>query len=64
MRGFWSRFFGRECDHRSVLVVTSVGVRRSICENCGHLSFEFLEMIETRESVSRAGGDLPRVEGF
>ena len=65
MRGLWSRFFGRECQHKHVLVVTSVGVRRSICEDCGHISFTFQEMISPPEPVTKGGGgDLLRAEGF
>jgi hypothetical protein len=65
MRGIWSRLFGRECEHQHVLVVTSVGVRRSICEDCGHISFTFGEMIKAPEPVSDLEGEaLPRAGGF
>lgn len=65
MRRLWTRFFGRECDHQHVLVVTSVGVRRSICEQCGHISFTFQEMIQTPATAAKAEEqDLPQAEGF
>lgn len=65
MRRMWSRFFWRECEHPHVLVVTSVGVRRSICEDCGHISFTIRETIQPTTPVAKArGGDLPRAEGF
>ena len=66
MRGFWSRLFNRQCEHPHVLVVTSVGVRRSICEDCGHISFTIREMIQptTPLAKTRGGDDLPQAEGF
>ena len=39
MSSFWRRLSGRPCPHESTLVVTSVGVRRAVCEKCGHISF-------------------------
>lgn len=40
MRRKLNRIFRPDCDHEQTLVVSSVGVRRSVCETCGHISFE------------------------
>lgn len=40
MSRVWNRLTGRPCQHESTLVVSSVGVRRAVCESCGHVSFE------------------------
>jgi hypothetical protein len=41
-------------------------VRRSICEDCGHISFTIREMIQPTTPVAktRGGDDLPQAEGF
>ena len=66
MKKLWARFLGRPCEHKHLLVVTSVGVRRSICEDCGHISFTIREPVQrtTPASVARTDPDLSRVEGF
>ncbi|MGH3650768.1 MAG: hypothetical protein ACRDU9_08675 [Acidimicrobiia bacterium] len=46
MAGIWKRMFG-DCEHPHTLVVTSVGVRRTVCESCGHISFKM-----TKDQVS------------
>ncbi len=33
------KLFGSECSHESTIVISSVGVRRTVCEACGHISF-------------------------
>ena len=40
MRQVWRKVFGGPCDHKHTVVVSSVGVRRTVCESCGHMSFE------------------------
>ena len=35
-----------QCRHESVLAVTASGVRRAICETCGHISVRFLTEME------------------
>jgi hypothetical protein len=40
MRGIWNQLFGGKCEHINNLVVTSVGVTRTVCEQCGRISFE------------------------
>lgn len=39
MRRIWNRLLGEPCEHEHKIVVTSVGVQRSVCEACGHISF-------------------------
>lgn len=36
--------FGRECQHSETIVVRTVGVERTICEACGHISFTMSSM--------------------
>jgi len=49
-----SRMFRSECDHEDTLVVSSVGVRRIVCETCGHISFEMSpEMGRARRDLAR-----------
>lgn len=35
-----------QCPHETVLAVTASGVRRAICETCGHISVRFLTEME------------------
>ncbi|MFP4074690.1 MAG: hypothetical protein ACLFVZ_11700 [Actinomycetota bacterium] len=30
------------CEHQHTLVVTSVGIRRKVCDDCGHISFSIV----------------------
>ncbi|HXV71593.1 MAG TPA: hypothetical protein VEB69_09345 [Acidimicrobiia bacterium] len=39
MSSIWRRLSGKPCSHEQSLIVTSVGVRRIVCEQCGHISF-------------------------
>lgn len=66
MRRIWNRLFGSECSHSETLIIRSVGVQRTVCEECGHLSFSMapamalvvdgpLEDVET---------ELPRAAGL
>jgi hypothetical protein len=32
--------FGSDCQHENTLVISSVGISRTVCESCGHISFE------------------------
>jgi hypothetical protein len=46
--------FRSDCDHEETLVVSSVGVHRTVCEKCGHLSFEISpDLGRTQRSLSR-----------
>lgn len=49
MRRIWKSLVGSECQHPHTLVVTSVGVRRIVCESCGHISFK----MTSADSVTR-----------
>jgi hypothetical protein len=44
MSSFWRRLSGKPCPHEQTLVISSVGVRRFVCEGCGHISFEMEPM--------------------
>lgn len=44
MRRLWALMFGRECQHSETIVVRTVGVERTICEACGHISFTMSSM--------------------
>ncbi|MDX1468379.1 MAG: hypothetical protein R3258_03470 [Acidimicrobiia bacterium] len=56
---------GRGCEHRHTLVVRSVGVTRTVCEDCGHLSFKIqtglAHMFEVEDLDNT---DLQRVSGL
>ncbi len=55
--------FGGDCDHRHTLEVSSVGVRRTVCEKCGHMSFEMdPEITGTRKETEKV--ELPQVAGL
>ncbi len=66
MRRFWNRLWQRECPHAHVLIVTSVGVRRSICEDCGNVSFSIRQPMQLTTPLSEAAAerDLPQAGGF
>jgi hypothetical protein len=32
-----------QCDHARTVTVRNAGIERSVCENCGHVSFRALE---------------------
>lgn len=61
MRRIWRRILGGECTHDHTLVVSSVGVRRTVCRSCGHMSFT---MAERRRSETPARPALRRVSGL
>lgn len=63
MRHVWKKMFGGDCDHRHTLEVNSVGVRRTVCEKCGHMSFEMdPEITCTRKETEKV--ELPQVAGL
>lgn len=66
MRQVWNRLFGGECEHSHTLVVNSVGVRRTVCERCGHISFEMVEASQKRMRRRPASRrtELPKVSGL
>ena len=39
MNKLWAKFFGGGCEHQHTLTVRSVGVERTVCEDCGNVSF-------------------------
>lgn len=41
MAGGKTRQGGSECDHAQAIAITSAGVKRYVCETCGHVSFEY-----------------------
>lgn len=40
MRMKLKRMFRSECEHEHCVVASSVGISRTVCESCGHISFE------------------------
>lgn len=58
-----AKLFGGECGHERTLVVDSVGVRRVVCESCGHISFEMDEVDASQPTVGNQR-ELPRVAGL
>lgn len=35
------KLFAKKCTHQSSIVVRSTGMERTVCEDCGHISFAF-----------------------
>lgn len=65
MRNMLSRWIGKSCEHQHTLVVRSVGVQRSVCEGCDHVSFTMVPVITTsRTPDTGKKADLPRVAGL
>lgn len=61
MRRTWSRLLGRDCDHGHTLVVTAVGVRRTVCRQCRHVSFT---MITPQRTTFGQARELRRASGL
>lgn len=66
MKNLWAKFFARECLHEEVLVVRSVGVQRSVCESCGHLSFSIAPtvLVNADTPQTSASTQLPHAAGM
>ncbi|MGB7859130.1 MAG: hypothetical protein WBM90_01385 [Acidimicrobiia bacterium] len=67
MMKLWTRFFGNDCEHLRTLTVRSVGVERTVCEQCGNVSFSIApNLVMTDELVIALEKDaeLPRVAGL
>lgn len=63
MSRVWNRLSSRECPHERTVTVTSVGIRRSVCEDCGHISFATEQKpLRSREISERSS--LQRASGF
>lgn len=65
-RTVWKFFFNRRCEHAQTIVVTSAGVRRSVCETCGYLSFSIAPnlVLAVENLEHRQEEDLARVAGL
>lgn len=63
LRRVWKSLFDRECEHKHTLVVSSVGVRRTVCEACGHISFKMTPNLVSAQ-MGTAHEDLPKVSGL
>lgn len=65
MRNMLSRWIGRPCEHQHTMVVRSVGVQRTVCEGCGHVSFTMVPVLtSSRSPRTRGETDLPRAAGL
>jgi len=62
MSRVWNRLTGRPCEHENTLIVSSVGVRRAVCESCGHISFEMDDMPQPEPAIDK--DQLARAAGF
>jgi ribosomal protein S27E len=40
------RFLSNRCEHDQVIAVHSAGLTRVICEDCGHISFRFDDVVD------------------
>jgi hypothetical protein len=60
----WNKLFG-ECQHSHTLVVDSVGVRRTVCQDCGHISFKMVESAISKMQWRRnRSPELPKASGL
>ena len=65
MRKSIAKWWGRDCLHRHTLVVRSVGVTRTVCEDCGHLSFKIQSGLNHLFEVEDLdNNELQRVAGL
>ncbi|HEX6220803.1 MAG TPA: hypothetical protein VF115_06895 [Acidimicrobiia bacterium] len=62
MSSIWRRLRGKPCPHEQTLTVTSVGVRRFVCEECGHISFEMEESTPAVRAIEKT--KLAKAAGF
>jgi len=61
----WAKFCGGGCEHQHTLTVRSVGVERTVCENCGNLSFSIATNLTHDLVADDVGGvELPKVAGL
>jgi hypothetical protein len=65
MGQLWNRMF-KDCEHPHTLVITSVGVRRTVCERCGHMSFDMRDKLSQVTSIppQQPDPELPKVAGL
>ena len=59
-----ARLFGGDCRHERTLVIDSVGVRRVVCEGCGHISFDMAELSAPKPRRDPKRQELPKVAGL
>ncbi len=55
---------GAECAHDHTLVVTAAGVRRTVCEGCGNVSFKMVARTATTPRKAKASHKLRKVSGL
>ena len=64
MNKLWAKFFSGGCEHQHTLSVKSVGVERTVCENCGNVSFSIATDFTHDLVADDIGGvGLPTVAG-
>lgn len=59
MKWIKNRLFAVKCEHNETIVVRSVGVQRTVCENCGHVSFSIAPTIPTAAGTTRPDKNAP-----
>lgn len=64
MREMLARLLGKTCEHEHTLVVRSVGVQRSVCEECGFVSFSMVAVNDHRPFEAEPKSELPRASGL
>ena len=64
MRQKIAKLFGGECRHDHTIVVDSVGVRRAVCEGCGHISFEMAQVSSLGAYPEAKSRELPKAAGL
>ena len=65
MRKMLNRLLPTQCSHSETLVVRSVGVERTVCEQCGLLSFSIAPTFAAGVAPTYVEEpELPRVSGL
>ena len=64
MRKILNRFLPTQCGNSETLVVRSVGVERTVCERCGHLSFSIAPTFSVVTPTHGEETELSQVSGL
>jgi hypothetical protein len=66
MKNPFTQMTKTRCEHQRTLVVRSVGVQRTVCEGCGHVSFAMSSDLSSfqNQEIQPAKKPLRRVAGL
>ena len=67
MNNLWVEYFGNGCEHLHTLTVRSVGVERTVCEDCRNVSFSIATNLMPSDELiphHEHGVELSKVAGL